>query len=441
MPGRTQRLASTTARVKKIAVFAPDEVSNYASSMGTDTTTESPIEVTGAASQADAVTAPFSCAVSGHSFRFLPGGPDRLAALIALIDGARHHVRIIVYMFEADRCGTIIRDALVDAAQRGVTVSLIIDSFGSGDTAEGFFTPLIIAGGRMQWFGTRWTPRYLIRNHMKLYIADDDVALFGGFNVSDDYFAEAGDAQGWHDLGVEVHGPDVATLAARFDQLDQWLVDPRTSWAGLVRILRNWQAGTGTIRWLAGGPTSRLSPWARSVIRDLDHARELDLIMAYFSPGQAILRRIARIARGNGWARLILPAKSDNGATIGAARALYGYLLKRRVSIAEYRPQRLHMKTLVIDDVTYIGSANFDMRSLFINLELMVRIDDAALARRMRQFVNDHAAFAVPYTLGSWRKRGGWFTRLRWVAAWFAVSAVDFGVTRRLNLGLDQDGD
>ena len=82
-----------------------------------------------------------------------------------------------------------------------------------------------------------------------------------------------------------------------------------------------------------------------------------------------------------------MAAKSDNPATIGASRLLYGFLLRRSADIWEYRPCKLHMKLIVIDDVTYIGTANFDMRSLFINVELMVRITDAAFAQRMRDFI------------------------------------------------------
>lgn len=379
----------------------------------------------------------FTHEMAGQRLDFIAGGNERLAALLALIDGARHRLRIIVYMFEADAAGTLVRDAMTAAAQRGVNVTLILDSFGSADTADGFFAPLVAAGGRYRWFGARWTPRYLIRNHLKLYIADEDVAMFGGFNVGDSYFAALDQAEAWHDLGVTITGSDVATLATRFDQLDGWLAAPRTSWRGLVRVIRDWDAGTGPLSWLAGGPSSRLSPWARAVKRDLERGSRLAMIMAYFSPGQSLLRRIASLGR-RGEALLILPAKSDNGATIGAARALYGFLLKRGVRIAEYQRARLHLKLVVIDDVTYVGSANFDMRSLFINLELMLRVEDAALADKVRAFIAAHETQSQLITAEIHQQRAGWFTRLRWGLAFFLVSAVDFGVTRRLNLGIDR---
>ena len=101
------------------------------------------------------------------------------------------------------------------------------------------------------------------------------------------------------------------------------------------------------------------------------------MVMAYFSPAARLLGRIGRIAR-KGQTRLLLAAKSDNGATIGASRILYGSLLKRGAKIWEFSPCKLHSKLIVLDDAVYLGSANFDMRSLYINFEIMLRIERGA---------------------------------------------------------------
>ena len=84
---------------------------------------------------------------------------------------------------------------------------------------------------------------------------------------------------------------------------------------------------------------------------------------------------------------MVTAAKSDNNATIGAARYTYWSLLRRGVEIFEYQPTKLHTKLFVIDDVVHIGSANFDMRSLYLNLEMMLRVEDPGFAAAMRRFV------------------------------------------------------
>ncbi len=86
---------------------------------------------------------------------------------------------------------------------RGVTVNLIIDSFGSSDITDSFFDPLVAAGGAYHCFSTRKGAGYFIRNHQKILIVDEAYALTGGFNITDQYFGRKGD-DSWEDLGVIV---------------------------------------------------------------------------------------------------------------------------------------------------------------------------------------------------------------------------------------------
>jgi len=157
--------------------------------------------------------------------------------------------------------------------------------------------------------------------------------------------------------------------------------------------------------------------------------------MAYFSPPRSIRRLIRKLAQRGG-ARLIMAGKSDNTTTIGASRALYGNLLHAGVSIAEFEPTKLHLKLMVIDDVTYFGSANFDMRSIRLNLELMVRVEDAALAQKVRGMIDHLESASRPVTLEWFRREATLFNRIRWRLSWFLVSVIDYTVARRLNLGL-----
>jgi cardiolipin synthase len=94
------------------------------------------------------------------------------------------------------------------------------------------------------------------------------------------------------------------------------------------------------------------------------------------------------------------------------------------------------MKLLVIDDAVYLGSANFDMRSLYVNLELMLRIEDAGFADRMRDFIAQHHSASKQITREEHRKHSKLCNRIRWNLSWFLVAVVDYNVARRLNLGL-----
>ncbi|RYD50043.1 MAG: hypothetical protein EOP60_12625 [Sphingomonadales bacterium] len=225
-----------------------------------------------------------------------------------------------------------------------------------------------------------------------------------------------------------------------FDKLGTWTRDdgsPR--FRAINKAVKRWDWSVtedgGRARWLVGGPTRGLSTWARCVTRDMVQGQKLDIFMAYFSPPQHLLKRIGRIA-AKGQTRLVMAAKSDNNATLGASRILYGYLLRHGAHIWEFEPCKLHTKLIVLDDVVYLGSANFDMRSLYINLELMLEVKDAALADRMRDFVSQHIAASEAITPEVHKRRATPWTRFRWWLGWVLVSVIDYTVSRRLNLGL-----
>ena len=164
-------------------------------------------------------------------------------------------------------------------------------------------------------------------------------------------------------------------------------------------------------------------------------SERLDLVMAYFSPPPRLRKRIEQIA-GRGRALLVLAGKTDNGALLGASRALYSTLLRAGTRLFEFDRCKLHTKLIVLDDVVYLGSANFDMRSLYINLEIDLRIEDRALAERMRELVAHHRQASRPITQEGYRSRATRLNRIRWLASWFLVSVADYTVSRKLNLGL-----
>ncbi|MDQ3139887.1 MAG: phosphatidylserine/phosphatidylglycerophosphate/cardiolipin synthase family protein [Pseudomonadota bacterium] len=375
----------------------------------------------------------FTATVAGNRLTLLPDGPERLDALIALIDEAKESLRVLYYIFLDDTAGTRVRDALIAAVGRGVKVTLLVDGFGSDAAKEAFFKPLSDTACEFCRFVPRYGRRYLLRNHQKLALADGRRVIIGGFNVADDYFGTI-EAGAWRDLGLEVEGDSVACLVKYFDDLFRWTRTPHSRLRNLRRMLHQHSETEGELHWLFGGPTRRLSPWARAVRKDMVGATRLDMIAAYFAPSRGMLRRIAAVGK-RGKARVVTAAKSDNDATIGAARHTYARLLKRGVEIYEYQPTKLHTKLFIVDDAVHIGSANFDMRSLFLNLEMMLRVNNAEFAAAMRRFVDGEIANSKPITRESHNARRNWFNRVKWGIAYFLVAVADYRISHRLNFG------
>ncbi|HEV7233613.1 MAG TPA: phosphatidylserine/phosphatidylglycerophosphate/cardiolipin synthase family protein [Sphingorhabdus sp.] len=375
---------------------------------------------------------------AGHRLQVVHSADERLAAVIQLIATAKRSIRMFFYMFAADRSGQEVLASLVKAATRGISVCVIIDSFGSGDISDRFFDPLVEAGGHYHCFSSRKSSSYFIRNHQKMLIADEARVLIGGFNITDQYF-DRKEENSWEDLGLIVTGPDVAKLAGYFDELDRCSRGGAIKYREVRGLIKGWQSGNGELRWLLGGPTNRLSPWALDFKRTLETAKRFDIVSAYFSPSQGIVRRIARVARKRKGSRLVMAGKTDNGATIGAARLLYRYLLKRHARIYEYQPRPLHTKLFVIDDAVYIGSANLDIRSLFINMEIMLRVENKAFADHMRGLIDGLVAQSEQQTRILLKRRDSWWARFKNGLAYFLVNSVDYSVGRRIKFGLLRD--
>jgi cardiolipin synthase len=372
-----------------------------------------------------------SLTVDGNRLTLVTEGPARLEALLALIDGAEETLRILYYIFTNDEAGEKVKQALFRAVERGVQVSLLIDGFGSSKTPDTYFRHLHDKGARFCRFNPSYGRRYLLRNHQKLALADGKCALIGGFNVENDYFGTPQDGA-WRDIGLIVEGPAAQRLGRYFDALMGWALHKGARLKALRAVVRHFSESEGKLQWQFGGPMQRRSPWALSTVQDLAHANSLEMIAAYFAPMASMLSRISHVADTGGRVRVITASKSDNHATIDAARYTYSRLLRRRVEMFEYLPTKLHSKLLIMDDIVHIGSSNFDIRSLYLNMEMMLRVDDPHFAMMMRGYFEHEIGDSEEITPKLHKSRGTWLERLRWRIGFFLVNSLDFTVTRNL---------
>ena len=372
--------------------------------------------------------------IDGNSLELIDGGAARLEAILELIASARQSLRLLFYMFNSDSAGLAVRDALVQAAARGVKVKILLDSFGCGGADPNFFKPLDEIGGQVCRFHPKYGRRYLLRNHQKLAIADENLAIIGGANIHNAYLTDQGPDH-WRDIWLSIQGDAVRPAAKYFDALYRWTRRKGAKLRSLRRLIFRFTQSRGALQWKFSGPVARSNPWPRALAREIIAGSRLDMIAAYFSPPWAMLRRIRRLRSK---ARIITAAKSDNNATIAAARYTYGGLLRRNVQMYEYQPARLHTKLAIIDDAVHIGSSNFDFRSLYINMEIMLRIEDAAFAAKMRAYFERELEDCQRITPALHKKRSTWLARLRWALSYFLVTTMDYTVTRRLNFGTEK---
>jgi cardiolipin synthase len=373
---------------------------------------------------------PIRAEIAGNRLELIESGEARLKMLLELIGSSKLSIKMLMYMFNPDRVGEQVRDALAAAASRGVEVKLLIDGFGSAAGPE-FFDSLGAAGGEQCVFNPTYGRRYLLRNHQKLVVIDDSIAIIGGANIDDTYMSDRGSTY-WRDLWLRLEGPEAAMPGHYFDILFRWSSHHRPRLKYARRRLAEFSEWRGPIQWKFGGPLSMRNSWWRSIGQDIRRGHRLDMIFAYFAPPGAMLRRIGRLGR-SGRVRIITAAKSDNNATIAAARHSFSRLLRRHVEMYEYQRAKLHTKLAIVDDIVHIGSSNFDYRSLYINLEVMLRIKDAGFAEAMRQYFEHELADSKWITPALHRRRASFWRRLKWAISHFLVNVMDYTVTRRLN--------
>jgi cardiolipin synthase len=375
-------------------------------------------------------TAPITAEIAGNRLELIESGEERFRLLLELIAGAANSVKLLMYMFNPDRDGDAVRDALTDAARRGVKVRLLIDGFGSAATAD-FFKDLGEAGGEYCVFNPSWGRRYLLRNHQKLIVIDSKTVLIGGANIDATYLGDQGLSH-WRDLWLRLDGPEAMLPSRYFDSLFHWSRHKGSKLRSLQRMAAGYSEWRGPLQWKFSGPLSMHNSWWRSIGRDMKRARRLDLVFAYFAPPSAMIRRIGKVGR-RGRARIINAAKSDNNATVAAARHSYSRLIRRHVEIYEYQPAKLHTKLAIVDDIVHIGSSNFDYRSFYINLEIMLRIKDATFADAMRGYFERELVDCKWITPEIHARRANPWRRVKWAISHFLVNVMDYSVTRRLN--------
>ena len=260
---------------------------------------------------------------------------------------------------------------------------------------------------------------------------DEETVLIGGANIDATYLDDRR-AKHWRDLWLRLDGPEAVFPARYFDSLFRWSKKPGSKLRSLKRMVAEYNEWRGPLQWKFSGPLSMRNSWWRSIGRDMKRASRLDMVFAYFAPPGAMIRRIGRVGR-RGRARIINAAKSDNNATIAAARHSYSRLLRRHVALYEYQPAKLHTKLAIVDDVVHIGSSNFDYRSFYINLEIMLRIKDAAFADAMRGYFERELADCKWITPEVHKRRSSPWRRLKWALSHYLVNIMDYSVTRRLN--------
>jgi cardiolipin synthase len=332
-------------------------------------------------------------------------GDDCFASIEEAIGQARHHVHLEYYIWCPDRTGTRLRDLLCEKARQGVQVRLLLDSIGSAGVGRRFLRPLVEAGGEVGWFNrisfSRLRPGLMnFRTHRKIVVCDGCVGFTGGVNICDHESAAMQGKLAWRDTHLRVDGLPVHWLQRVF--LEDWYFAKGTGPRHAAYFPCSENASATASPWVqivASGPDSDSYAIHKLHFAAIATAqRRVFVTTPYFVPDEAILAALTTAALRGVDVRVLVPKRSDSRLVMAAGRSYYDRLMQAGVTLYEYGPSMLHAKTLVADDMAFVGTANMDNRSFRLNFEVIAAIYDAHTADTLATIFAHDQRHAEHYT-------------------------------------------
>ena len=364
----------------------------------------------------------------GHALMLLKGGEAFFACLAETIAQARSEVLLETYIFDFTRSAETVAQALADAAQRGVSVRVVVDGVGTGDVPLEWQQRWRAAGVQWRVFNPARGWRVLLpkrwrRLHRKLCVVDSVWAFCGGINLLDDFYDPNHGTldEPRFDFSVRVVGPLVPDVHDTMTRLWARLQITREAEhydvAGAVQAVRRAvHAGTDMAAEDIQGddvgpavPVGAPGALASLVLRDNVRFRrsiegnyrlaialaqsEIIIANAYFIPGVQLQRALLRAAKRGVRITLLLQGRYEYFMQYHASRAVYRVMLDAGITIIEYDASFLHAKVAVMDAaggaLATVGSSNLDPLSLLLAREANVFIRDDAFAAELRGHLLD----------------------------------------------------
>ena len=334
--------------------------------------------------------------VGGNTVRFLTSGEEAYAEFERQIRGARHTIHLMTFILGRDDTGRRIVELLAQRAREGVKVRLLLDAVGCLLSSRGFVEPLRKAGGEVQRFMPvlmlQWRGSANLRNHRKIAVFDQQRVILGGHNLASEYMGPGAFKKRWRDFGAVIEGPAVELLNEIF--LADWCYASGQSVDTLhaenvAPVIE--PRGACELQVVASGPDVEGDALYEGILSFIQEAkRRIWIITPYFIPDEVLFRSLLVKARTGHEVKLVVPARSNHPIADHARRYYLRELQKAGAQVLLFQPGMMHSKGMIVDDrIGLLGSANFDLRSLFVNFEIGVFVYSEPEVRAMRAWAQE----------------------------------------------------
>jgi cardiolipin synthase len=347
----------------------------------------------------------------GNNVQILLNGDGTYPQLWKDLASAQRTITVQMYYSQPGAVADTMAKYLIEKARQKVRVLLLLDAFGSQPLRKDWVKRVKASGVEVVWLRPlRWysLQKAAQRSHVRVVVVDGRIGYTGGFGLADYWLGDGHHEDQWRESNVRFEGPTVAALQATFaagwaeatgELLTGDMFFPKASFAEVGNV----KAGL-----MHSVPSMGSTPAERFLALSIAGARKsLYITNSYFVPGESFMQLLLAAQRRGVDVRVItVSKKTDVKTTWYAGRTYYEKLLEGGVKIYEYQPTMMHAKSMVVDGIwSYIGSMNFDNRSLSFNDEsLLVALDPAVGAQMDSIFLDDIKA-SQEMKLDEFRKR------------------------------------
>lgn len=304
----------------------------------------------------------------------LVDGKNFFKKLFSAIESAQEYILLEFYILRGDRLGTRLKKLLIKKASEGVKVFVLYDRIGSFGLQDNFATELRRYGCQIFPFLATKDPfqnfQINFRNHRKIAVIDGGIGFLGGMNIGDEYYEGSEELGPWHDLQIQLEGPAVGMIQLSFLEDWYWVTNqvPKLRW----RSEPSKESNDSEVLILPSGPADRLDSGSLNFCSLINLAKKsIRIETPYFAPDEAITSSLQlALARGVN-VQVIVPKKPDHFFVDWILYSYANSLEDVGVEFHRYRTGFLHQKVVLIDEqISYVGSANFDNRSFRLNFEI-----------------------------------------------------------------------
>ncbi|MBE0544530.1 MAG: PLDc N-terminal domain-containing protein [Verrucomicrobia bacterium] len=339
----------------------------------------------------------------GNCVQVLVNGDEAFPAMLAAIDGAKKSVALLTYIFDRDPSGRQFVAALARAVARGVAVRVLIDDAGARYSWPTIFRELkrarVPVGRFLPSFPLWHFMTMNLRNHRKLLVVDGNVGFTGGINIRQGNVLAAQPRRPVQDLHFRLEGPVVTQMQEAF--ANDWAFCTDEILEGHVWFPELSDCGKVAARVVTDGPDEDYDKLRWTLLAALAEAQSsVQIVTPYFLPDPALITALNLAALRGVRVDVILPANSNLPFVDWASRALWWQVLERGCRLWLTPPPFDHSKLMVVDGHwVFLGSANWDPRSLRLNFELNVECYDRDLAQAMSALAQGKIRIAREVTI------------------------------------------